>query len=85
MREYQHICALDYSITHSCSIAKSRAAAGRNRYTNVLPFDYNRCVCVCVWEGGGRRGQLQVWGTGKEQEMRRNGLEPCLSLRFGLV
>lgn len=49
MREYQHVVALDHAITHPCSVAKSRAAAGRNRYTNVLPYDYNRCARVfCV-------------------------------------
>lgn len=49
VREYQHVAALDYSLNHSTAVAKSRAAAGRNRYANVLPFDYNRCVLlVCM-------------------------------------
>lgn len=44
VREYQHVVTLDYSISHSSSVAKSKAAAGRNRYTNVLPYDHNRFV-----------------------------------------
>jgi protein tyrosine phosphatase len=42
MREYQHVCGLDYAISHDSSAAKSKAAAGRNRYTNVLPYNHNR-------------------------------------------
>lgn len=42
MREYQHVAALDDGIEHTTSAAKSKAASGRNRYCNVLPYDYNR-------------------------------------------
>jgi protein tyrosine phosphatase len=44
LREYQHVCGLDYDIAHDSAAAKSKAAAGRNRYTNVLPYDHNRVV-----------------------------------------
>ncbi|WIA20381.1 hypothetical protein OEZ85_004802 [Tetradesmus obliquus] len=43
-REYQHVCALDDAIQAPAGVAKSRAAAGRNRYCNVLPYDFNRVV-----------------------------------------
>ncbi|KAF6254095.1 protein-tyrosine phosphatase-like protein [Scenedesmus sp. NREL 46B-D3] len=44
LREYQHVCALDEAIEHTAGTAKSRAASGRNRYCNVLPYDLNRVV-----------------------------------------
>jgi protein tyrosine phosphatase len=47
LREYQHVCALDDAIEHSAGVAKSRAASGRNRYCNVLPYDFNRCAAAC--------------------------------------
>lgn len=58
LREYQHVTALDASIGHGVGVARSRAAAGRNRYGNVLPYDHNRCglllllgVLPWVWRG----------------------------------
>eukprot|EP00878_Enallax_costatus_P032416 GHUV01035624.1.p1 GENE.GHUV01035624.1~~GHUV01035624.1.p1 ORF type:complete len:306 (+),score=75.01 GHUV01035624.1:411-1328(+) len=44
IQEYQHVVALDECIQHTTDAAKSRAAHGRNRYCNVLPYDYNRVV-----------------------------------------
>lgn len=57
IKEYQHVAALDDSIQHTVEVARSQAAHGRNRYCNVLPYDYNRSVrqrvlflhaCACV-------------------------------------
>jgi hypothetical protein len=48
LREYQHVCALDDAIEHSAAVAKSRAASGRNRYCNVLPYDFNRCALAAA-------------------------------------
>jgi protein tyrosine phosphatase len=53
LREYQHVCALDDAIEHTAGVAKSRAASGRNRYCNVLPYDFNRCAMV--WQRGGSK------------------------------
>jgi protein tyrosine phosphatase len=38
--------ALDPAILeeHGCEVAESSKAEGRNRYCDVLPFDYNRLV-----------------------------------------
>lgn len=44
IKEYQHVAALDDSIQHTVEVARSQAAHGRNRYCNVLPYDYNRVV-----------------------------------------
>ena len=41
-REYQYVVALDDAIRHAQADAVRAEAAGRNRYANVLPYDYNR-------------------------------------------
>lgn len=53
LREYQHVLALDAAHAPHCRIAAGAAAAGRNRYCNVLPYDDNRrgfraCVLQCA-------------------------------------
>lgn len=40
--EYQQIVNLDEIIPHKCNAALDKSIAGKNRYTNVLPYDYNR-------------------------------------------
>ncbi|GBF94107.1 hypothetical protein Rsub_07094 [Raphidocelis subcapitata] len=42
IREYQYIVALDDSIRHASRDAVRADSAARNRYANVLPYDYNR-------------------------------------------
>ena len=46
LQEYGQLRALDADILleHGCEVAEGPKAAGRNRYCDVLPFDYNRCV-----------------------------------------
>jgi hypothetical protein len=41
-REYQYVVALDDTIHHGQGDALRADAAARNRYANVLPYDYNR-------------------------------------------
>lgn len=54
-REYQYIVALDDTIKHPQADALRTECAGRNRYANVLPYDYNRCdgmllrCLITVW------------------------------------
>lgn len=72
LKEYQHVCALDCSIGHSTSVAKSKAAAGRNRYINVLPFDYNRCVWRAWVEG-----HTHPCACSRQQVVQCMGHLPC--------
>lgn len=46
LQEYGQLRALDADILleHGCEVAEGPKAAGRNRYCDVLPFDFNRCV-----------------------------------------
>ena len=56
-REYQYVVALDDTIRHSQGDAMRSESAQRNRYANVLPYDYNR------WGGArcaGARGAVAV-------------------------
>lgn len=39
---YGQVIESDCNIDHPCDIAESSAAAGRNRYCDVLPYDHNR-------------------------------------------
>ncbi|KAI8476161.1 MAG: protein-tyrosine phosphatase-like protein [Monoraphidium minutum] len=41
-REYQYVVALDDTIRHAQGDAVRADCAQRNRYANVLPYDYNR-------------------------------------------
>jgi hypothetical protein len=41
-REYQYVVALDDTIRHAQGDAMRADSAARNRYANVLPYDYNR-------------------------------------------
>lgn len=54
-REYQYVVALDDTIRHAQGDALRSDSAPRNRYANVLPYDYNRwgfrnvaCEMTCV-------------------------------------
>ena len=40
--EYSTITERDRTISHACSDSSSRENSSRNRYTNVIPYDYNR-------------------------------------------
>jgi hypothetical protein len=53
-REYQYVVALDDTIRHAQNDAMRADCAGRNRYANVLPYDYNRWGC----------GSTRAWGAG---------------------
>lgn len=79
LREYQHVTALDASIGHGVGVARSRAAAGRNRYGNVLPYDHNRCVCCCCCHGCAAVGVEGYADEGKMFAARVEGEQGCVS------
>jgi protein tyrosine phosphatase len=41
-REYSHICQLDMHIPHSVEASQDDKSRAKNRYVDVLPYDYNR-------------------------------------------
>ncbi|KIZ00146.1 hypothetical protein MNEG_7819 [Monoraphidium neglectum] len=43
-REYQYVVALDDTIRHTQADALRSDSSSRNRYANVLPYDYNRAA-----------------------------------------
>jgi len=57
-REYQYVVALDDTIRHTQGDALRADSVSRNRYANVLPYDYNRCavggwaLIMCVVNAG---------------------------------
>jgi hypothetical protein len=51
-KEYGKVIELDCDIDHPCDVAESGAAEGRNRYCDVLPYDYNRWVSASTVAGG---------------------------------